>query len=168
VFKNIEATAPPVFIIFKVGDDLRQDIFTLQLIRIMDRVLFSPFSLIVFPHYQVWKNCNYDLRLSPYRVTATGDMKGMVEVVLDSETTGKIMKDAGGTLGVMRDDAITNFLKANNPTRSFIFLFSFHYFFRKQNVNGNRHKKRLCCRAQGTALRLTCLASAIATPTTSW
>jgi len=102
VFKNVEPKAPPIFIIFKVGDDLRQDIFTLQLIRIMDNI---------------WKNHGFDLRLSPYRVTATGDMIGMVEVVLNSETTGKIMKSKGNALNVIKEDSITNFLKEANPTQ---------------------------------------------------
>jgi hypothetical protein len=103
VFKNLEENAPPLFIIFKCGDDLRQDIFTLQLIQIMDRL---------------WKNHGLDLMLEPYRVVATGDQVGMVEVVLDSETTGKIMKNAGGTLGVMRDDCITQFLRDSNRTEN--------------------------------------------------
>ena len=100
-FKNVEPMADPILIMFKCGDDLRQDIFTLQLIRIMDGI---------------WKNRGYDLRLSPYRVTATGDQVGMVEVVLNSETTGKIMKSEGSAFSVIREDSITNWLRAANPT----------------------------------------------------
>jgi len=44
------ATAEPIKVIFKAGDDLRQDLMTLQMIRVMD---------------QVWQSEGLDLRLSP-------------------------------------------------------------------------------------------------------
>ena len=100
-FKNAEPNAAPILVMFKCGDDLRQDIFTLQLIRIMDRI---------------WKSQGLDMMLEPYKVVSTGDQVGMVEVVLDSVTTGKIMKTAGGTLGAMHDDCITQFIHEKNRT----------------------------------------------------
>ena len=38
VFNNAEEDAPPISVIFKFGDDLRQDLLTLQLLKIMDKV----------------------------------------------------------------------------------------------------------------------------------
>jgi len=38
VFNNHDKLAAPIYVIFKAGDDLRQDILTLQLLRIMDKV----------------------------------------------------------------------------------------------------------------------------------
>jgi len=51
---------------FKAGDDLRQDILTLQLIRIMNKI---------------WLDNGYDLKMSPYKVTASWDQTGIIEIV---------------------------------------------------------------------------------------
>lgn len=63
-------------VLFKKGDDLRQDQLTLQVLRVMD---------------SMWERNGLSLELSPYRVVATGDAVGMIEVVEDSETIAKIM-----------------------------------------------------------------------------
>ncbi|KAF8067321.1 Phosphatidylinositol 3-kinase [Scenedesmus sp. PABB004] len=53
-------------VIYKKGDDLRQDQFVLQMISLMDNLL---------------KRENLDLRLTPYRVLPTGSDDGLVEFV---------------------------------------------------------------------------------------
>ncbi|CAK9182753.1 unnamed protein product [Ilex paraguariensis] len=53
-------------IIFKKGDDLRQDQLVIQMVSLMDRLL---------------KLENLDLLLTPYRVLATGHDEGMVEFI---------------------------------------------------------------------------------------
>lgn len=75
VFENADRNGEPITIIFKCGDDLRQDVLTLRVIKIMDKL---------------WKLGGYNLHMKPYGVVATGDETGMVEVVLDSETTANI------------------------------------------------------------------------------
>lgn len=63
-------------VLFKKGDDLRQDQLTLQVLRVMDAM---------------WQRNGLSLKLSPYRVVATGNNVGMIEVVEDSQTIAKIM-----------------------------------------------------------------------------
>eukprot|EP01083_Nonionella_stella_P198464 728622_1 len=68
-------------IIFKTGDDLRQDILTLQILRVMDKI---------------WLDRGLNLRLLPYNVVSTGDGRGMVEIVLCARTTTYIHTTYGG------------------------------------------------------------------------
>jgi len=53
-------------VIFKCGDDLRQDQLIIQMINLMDNLL---------------KKVNLDLKLTPYRVLATSTSDGFVEFV---------------------------------------------------------------------------------------
>lgn len=74
-------------IIVKNGDDLRQDQLAMQLFALMDRLL---------------RNENLDLRITPYRVLATGAFDGMVQFI-PSMTLAAIMSEhTGGLLGYMR------------------------------------------------------------------
>ncbi|XP_058088685.1 phosphatidylinositol 3-kinase, root isoform isoform X2 [Magnolia sinica] len=56
-------------VIFKKGDDLRQDQLVIQMVSLMDRLL---------------KLENLDLHLTPYRVLATGQEEGMLEFIPSS------------------------------------------------------------------------------------
>ncbi|KAM9988840.1 hypothetical protein ACTFIY_004886 [Dictyostelium cf. discoideum] len=103
VFENVEPHAKPLTVIFKVGDDLRQDILTLQVLRIMDKF---------------WKNSGMDLRLQPYKCIATGDGIGMLEVVLNANTIANINKDAGGTGALLEEKTLVNWLKECNKTEA--------------------------------------------------
>ena len=66
-------------IIFKNGDDLRQDMLTLQVIRIMDHI---------------WHTEGMDLRMTPYSCLATGAQVGVIEVVRDAKTVYKIQQES--------------------------------------------------------------------------
>ena len=61
-------------LIFKNGDDLRQDQLVIQLFTLMDRLL---------------RKENLDLKLMPYKVLATTSLDGMVQFV-PSQTIGSI------------------------------------------------------------------------------
>eukprot|EP00457_Paulinella_chromatophora_P000957 gb/GEZN01000959.1/.p1 GENE.gb/GEZN01000959.1/~~gb/GEZN01000959.1/.p1 ORF type:complete len:1100 (-),score=179.27 gb/GEZN01000959.1/:106-3405(-) len=106
VFQNAdEDTKEPIYIIFKSGDDLRQDILTLQLLRVMDRL---------------WLSQGLDLKMTPYEVIATGindhgEGVGMIQVVMNSDTTSGIqLKYGGGAVGALLLDPIDQFIRENN------------------------------------------------------
>lgn len=71
----VHSTGYPV--IFKNGDDLRQDQLVIQLFMLMDRLL---------------KREHVDLRISPYRVLATSTTEGMIQFV-ESKTLAEIMRN---------------------------------------------------------------------------
>lgn len=86
--------------IFKAGDDLRADILTLQMFRIMDRL---------------WQAAGLDLRLSVYGCTSTGQDMGFIEVVPESATAAAIQKKAAKIAGPFMKTPLANWLKEQNP-----------------------------------------------------
>lgn len=77
-------------LIFKNGDDMRQDQLVIQLFTLMDRLM---------------RQENLDLRLTPYDVLATGTAEGMVQFVR-SKPIAAIVAESGTLL---------NYLRAHNP-----------------------------------------------------
>jgi phosphatidylinositol kinase/protein kinase (PI-3 family) len=73
---NADKDGHPIRLIYKHGDDLRQDMLTLQLISLMNKIWLT--------------HADLDLKMSPYAVIATGKNTGMIEVVLHSETVSSI------------------------------------------------------------------------------
>ncbi|GAM23254.1 hypothetical protein SAMD00019534_064290, partial [Acytostelium subglobosum LB1] len=74
---------PDYGIIFKTGDDLRQDQLIIQMISLMDRLL---------------KKENLDLKLTPYNVLATAEEDGIVELVSPSEAMAAVIGEYGGEI----------------------------------------------------------------------
>ncbi|KAG6809881.1 hypothetical protein H0H92_014299 [Tricholoma furcatifolium] len=87
-FQCEDGTEYPV--IFKDGDDMRQDQLVIQLFTLMDRLL---------------RKENLDLKLSPYHVLATGPLQGMAQFI-PSKTIAAIVSEHGNLL---------NYLRVNNP-----------------------------------------------------
>ncbi|EPE35015.1 Protein kinase-like (PK-like) [Glarea lozoyensis ATCC 20868] len=79
-------------ILFKTGDDLRQDQLMIQIIQLMDQLL---------------RKENLDLKLSPYKILATGATAGAVQFVPSMTLQGIVNKYNGNT--------VLNYLKYNNP-----------------------------------------------------
>ncbi|ELT97555.1 hypothetical protein CAPTEDRAFT_183515 [Capitella teleta] len=102
VMKNIDVRAEPIYSMFKVGDDLRQDMLTMQLVRIMDRL---------------WLQDNLDLKIITFGCQPTGNRKGLVEIVTESDTLRKIqVKHGHGVTGSFKDKPISDWLQQQNPT----------------------------------------------------
>lgn len=80
-------------VIFKTGDDLRQDQLIIQMIGLMDMLLCKE---------------NLDLRLTPYNILANSFVDGMVECVPNSHSVASILEDGD----------IRKFLMTHNPAPS--------------------------------------------------
>ncbi|TVY83938.1 Nodule isoform of Phosphatidylinositol 3-kinase [Lachnellula suecica] len=79
-------------ILFKTGDDLRQDQLVIQIITLMDQLLQKE---------------NLDLKLSPYKILATGATAGAVQFVPSMSLQSIVNKYKGNT--------VLAYLKYNNP-----------------------------------------------------
>jgi len=88
-FKTADGRRYPI--IFKTGDDLRQDQLVIQIITLMDRLL---------------RKENLDLKLSPYRILATSTNAGAVQFVASTSLAAAVAKYKGSLLA---------YLRANNP-----------------------------------------------------
>jgi phosphatidylinositol 3-kinase len=90
-FKTNDGKEYPV--IFKNGDDMRQDQLVIQLFTLMDRLL---------------RKENLDLKLTPYGVLATGTIEGMVQFV-PSKTIAAIISE---------HSTVLNYFRAHYPDES--------------------------------------------------
>uniref|UniRef100_UPI00398E76AF phosphatidylinositol 4,5-bisphosphate 3-kinase catalytic subunit gamma isoform isoform X2 n=1 Tax=Pristiophorus japonicus TaxID=55135 RepID=UPI00398E76AF len=86
-----------VGIIFKHGDDLRQDMLIIQTLVIMD---------------SIWQENSLDLNLVPYGCISTGYNIGMIEVVRDATTIATVQRSKGGNTGAFKNDALYDWLKS--------------------------------------------------------
>jgi len=75
-------------IIFKIGDDLRQDMLTLQIIKIVDAI---------------WRQEGLDMCMLAYTCLATGKNVGIIEVVNRAETITSIQR-SGGRMATIQID----------------------------------------------------------------
>ncbi|KAL9598364.1 MAG: hypothetical protein Q9219_004526 [cf. Caloplaca sp. 3 TL-2023] len=88
-FKTSEGKKYPVM--FKTGDDLRQDQLVIQIISLMDRLL---------------RKENLDLKLTPYRILATSPTAGAVQFIPSISLAAAWAKHKGSILA---------YLRTNNP-----------------------------------------------------
>ncbi|KAH6894176.1 kinase-like domain-containing protein [Thelonectria olida] len=89
-FKTTTGSTYPI--IFKVGDDLRQDQLVIQIITLMDQLLQKE---------------NLDLKLSPYKILATNVTAGASQFVQSSSLSSII--------GKFRANPVLGYLKYHNP-----------------------------------------------------
>ena len=83
VFQNSDINGEEIVVMFKKGDDLRQDILTLQLFRIM---------------HNLWFEEKIKVKMCLYNVVCTGYYQGMLEIVKDSVTLAQVHKLYGSAL----------------------------------------------------------------------
>ncbi|XP_013013419.1 phosphatidylinositol 4-phosphate 3-kinase C2 domain-containing subunit beta isoform X2 [Cavia porcellus] len=98
-FQNVDPLGENVRVIFKCGDDLRQDMLTLQMIRIMSKI---------------WVQEGLDMRMVIFRCFSTGRGRGMVEMIPNAETLRKIQVEHGVT-GSFKDRPLADWLQKHNP-----------------------------------------------------
>ncbi|CAI8016319.1 Phosphatidylinositol 4-phosphate 3-kinase C2 domain-containing subunit alpha, partial [Geodia barretti] len=101
-FLNSDPFGDNIDIIFKVGDDLRQDILVLQMIKLMEKI---------------WLRAGLDLKMVTYDCVATGQDHGMLEVVTDSSTLRAIQTERGVT-GSFKDKPLSNWLMRYNTSET--------------------------------------------------
>jgi len=82
----------PHKLIVKNGDDLRQDMLTLQMLTLFDKVITSNIfdTLLTTLILQIWQKDGLDLCLIPYGCVATGPNSGVIEVVKDAKTVADV------------------------------------------------------------------------------
>lgn len=83
-------------IIFKTGDDLRQDQLVMQIITLMNQLLLQE---------------NLDLKLTPYRILATSTSAGGIQFIPSTTLAGAIQRNRG-------PNPILSYLKQHNPDPS--------------------------------------------------
>ncbi|ODQ80167.1 hypothetical protein BABINDRAFT_161146 [Babjeviella inositovora NRRL Y-12698] len=74
-------------LMFKVGDDLRQDQLVVQIITLMDNLL---------------QNENLDLKLTPYKILATGPTEGAIQFVANTTLDSVLKQYNNGILGYLQ------------------------------------------------------------------
>ncbi|OXB71726.1 UNVERIFIED_CONTAM: hypothetical protein H355_001673 [Colinus virginianus] len=89
-FINANAPSRNINIIFKIGDDLRQDMLVLQIIRVMDNI---------------WLQEGLDMQMIIYRCLSTGKDQGLVQMVPDATTLAKIHRESG-LIGPLKENTI--------------------------------------------------------------
>ncbi|XP_012415101.1 phosphatidylinositol 3-kinase C2 domain-containing subunit gamma [Trichechus manatus latirostris] len=101
-FINANPMGKNIGIIFKTGDDLRQDMLVLQIIQVMDNI---------------WLQEGLDMQMVIYRCLSTGKGQGLVQMVPDAVTLAKIHRHSG-LIGPLKENTIKKWFSQHNLLRA--------------------------------------------------
>ncbi|XP_045410205.1 phosphatidylinositol 4-phosphate 3-kinase C2 domain-containing subunit gamma isoform X2 [Lemur catta] len=101
-FINANPMGKNISIIFKAGDDLRQDMLVLQIIQVMDNI---------------WLREGLDMQMIIYRCLSTGKDQGLVQMVPDAVTLAKIHRHSG-LIGPLKENTIKKWFSQHNHLKA--------------------------------------------------
>lgn len=104
VFQGFETDAD-VHVLFKTGDDLRQDLVVLTMLKIMQNL---------------WAEQGMNLHLSLYHCMPLASGSGMLEIVQKAETLASVHSWGGGQRGVFSKKTLERWLAAHNTGEDWV------------------------------------------------
>ncbi|KAI6652607.1 hypothetical protein LOD99_4392 [Oopsacas minuta] len=101
-FINSDSLGEDITLMFKKGDDLRQDMLVLQIVNMMDNL---------------WQSYGLDLNVLTFACKPTGKDSGFIELVKECETFREIQTQVGqGLMGSVAVAPLAQWLHRHNPT----------------------------------------------------